>query len=136
LEVGDTGVLRAIQKKLSLQIAPNTFEYGNYYETWVINEVIRISSYLRKDLTLSFLRTAGDVEVDLVIQTPTEKVIAVEIKSKPLPIGVDFRAGFKAIKSLVPAAESYCVCPAASARIVEGYPVIPHAEFFEMVRGL
>lgn len=132
----DTGVLRAIQKKLSLPIQPNTFEFGNYYETWVINEVVRISSYLRKDLTLSFLRTASDVEVDLVIQTPAEKVIAVEIKSKPLPIGRDFEAGFKAIRAIVPTAECYCVCPANTARLVEDYRVIPHGEFFEMVRAL
>ncbi len=132
----DTGVLRALQGRLSVDVEPRSFEFGNYFETWVINEVVRISSYLRKDLRLSFLRTANNVEVDLIIQTPRDQIYAVEIKSKETPISLDFESGFAAIKKIAPRVRCLCVCTGKSARIVDGYEVLPYLDFFRMVRGL
>jgi predicted AAA+ superfamily ATPase len=130
----DTGVLRALQKRMTLEIAPQTFEFGNYFETWIINEVHRISSYQRKDLSLSFLRTANDVEVDLVICFPDGHVLGVEIKSKETPQESDFVAGFKALRMLVPQAECVCVCPAKRPRKVGQWDVLPFEKLFELVR--
>ena len=134
--VFDTGVLRATQKKLSLEITPGTFEFRNYFETWVINESIKISSYLRKDLSFSFLRTASDVEVDLVIQFPNGRILAVEIKSKKTPDERDFESGFLAIKSLAPKAECICVCTGEAQRIVGDYKVMHYSDFFELLRSI
>lgn len=131
----DTGVLRATQKKLSLAITSNTFEFGNYFETWIINECMKISSYLRKDLSFSFLRTTADVEVDLIIQCPSGQILAVEIKSKKTPDKRDFESGFLAIKSLVPKAECICVCTGESQRAVNGYKVMHYSDFFELLRS-
>jgi len=131
----DTGVLRATQKKLTLQLEPQTFEFGSYFETWIINEVRRISEYLRKDLDMSFLRTANDVETDLVITFPDGRVWAIEIKSKKDPIPKDFASGFEAILKLAPKARCICVCNGERARKVEGYDVVPYAEFLHELRS-
>lgn len=132
----DTGILRATQKKLSLEITPNTFEFGNYFETWVINECIKISSYLRKDLSFSFLRTATDVEVDLVIQCPSGQILAVEIKSKKTPDKRDFESGFCAIKAISAKVKCICVCTGESQRVVNGHTIMHYSDFFELVRVL
>lgn len=132
----DTGILRALHRKLSLEILPMTFEFGMYFESWIINEVIRINSYLRKDWNLSFLRTAKDVEVDLIIETPKGKIIAVEIKSKPNPIAQDYEAGFKALRSLTPKIKCYCVCACDRPRLTEGVEILPYDHFFKLLREL
>lgn len=130
----DTGVLRATQKRLSLPIQKGTFEYGNYFETWIINEVRRLSSYLRKDLELSFLRTANNAEVDLVITFPNQEVWGVEIKSKEVPIAADFNAGFAALRSLVPDARCICVCTAPRTRQLDDYEIMPYDTFLTLLR--
>jgi predicted AAA+ superfamily ATPase len=132
----DTGVLRAMQGQLSAELQPQTFAYGNYFETWIVNQVSIISSYFRKDLKLSFLRTANDVEVDLIIETPKGKIIGVEIKSKHAPDLRDFGAGFTTLKSLVPDAKCICVYPGKNPRVTQDVSILPYAEFFEFVKGL
>lgn len=132
----DTGVLRALQKRLSLKIETQTFEFGNYFETFLINETLKISAYQEKDLSLSFLRTANNVEVDLVIQSPKGDILGVEIKSKPHPIASDFKTGFQALKSLAPKAKCICVSTANKPRIVEGYEVLPYTDFLKFIRSL
>jgi predicted AAA+ superfamily ATPase len=132
----DTGVLRSAQKRLSLEVSANTFEYGNYFETWVINEAIKISSYLRKDFVFSFLRTVNNVEVDLVIQTPSGKTLAVEIKSKKTPDERDFQSGFDAIKTLVKDVKCLCVCTGENKRLVGDCEVVHYSEFFRMLKSI
>jgi predicted AAA+ superfamily ATPase len=132
----DTGVLRSLQKRLNTDIRPQTFEYGNYFETWVINEVVRISHYLRKDLSLSFLRTAADVEVDLIITTPSGEMIAVEIKSKDTPIELDYEAGFNAIRLINQKVKKICVCTAERSRKINDVEILPYQEFFKLIRSL
>ncbi len=132
----DTGVLRALQGQLSAKLLPKTFAYGNYFETWIINQVITISNYLRKDLRLSFIRTENDVEVDLVIETPRGDILGVEIKTKDNPDIRDFGAGFSALKVIVPKAKCICVFPGRSSTTYDGYPIMPYTEFFELVKSL
>jgi len=48
------------------------------FETFIINEVFGINSYLHKNWTLGFLLTANDAEVDLVIESPQGKILGVE----------------------------------------------------------
>lgn len=131
----DTGVLRSLQKRLKSPLQEQTFEYGNYFETFLINEVTKISSYYDLDLSLSFLRTANNAEVDLIIERPNGEIWGIEIKSKENPQRQDFISGFKALKSLVPEAKCLCICTSERARRVDGYEVLPYFEFFNLVRS-
>jgi hypothetical protein len=132
----DTGVLRAIQKRLSLLVTPETYEYGNYFETFFINEVIRINSYLKKDWQLSFLRTKNNVEVDLIIQTPLGQIIGIEIKSKSNPEYLDFKSGLAALKAFTSNVKFFCVCTGKKARLVEQIEILPFSEMLQLLRAL
>ena len=131
----DTGVLRAVQGRLAIEAQPGTFEFGNCFETFIINEVQRINTYRKKRWTLGFLRTVNDVEVDLVIESPDSSVLGVEIKSKVLPDYRDFGAGYEALKKLLPKAQFMCVCTGDSSRLVNGVRVEPYAEFLNWLRS-
>lgn len=122
----DTGVVRAAEQKLQAPLVSGSFEYGKYFESWFINEVIKINHYREKDWQLSFLRTANDVELDLIIETPHGEVIGIEIKSKTAPSEVDFSSAFSALEKLVPKARCVCVCTGPSARKVGSYEVLPY----------
>ncbi len=78
----DLGLVRALQNRLAIPIAQETFEYGNLFETFIINEIIRLNEYSRKRFQLSYFRSQDNTEIDLVIERPGQKLALVEIKSR------------------------------------------------------
>lgn len=98
----DTGVVRALTNLAGEPLHPSTFEYGDLFETFVVNEFFKLAEATEKRWRFSFLRTSSDVEIDLVIEKPRGAPILIEIKSaatRPTPeriasfvrIGRDFK---------------------------------------------
>ena len=77
----DTGVERALSRSLDVPLKEGTYAYGNAFETFFINEVVKMKSYLRKDYSLSYLRTKDDAEIDLIVERNPEDRVLIEIKS-------------------------------------------------------
>jgi len=77
----DTGVVRSLSRRLSIPLIPKTSTYGDAFEHFIILEFLRLSSFFEPDYRFSFVRTAGDVEIDLVIERPGKKLLCIEIKS-------------------------------------------------------
>jgi len=132
----DTGVCRAIQQKLKAPLLPKSFEYGNMFETFFINEVFKINSYFRKDWKLGFLRTVNNVEVDLIIETPLGSVIAIEIKSKELPQPQDYKSGIEALKKITKHFTFYCACTGKTKRTIENANIWPFEDVLTMLRDI
>jgi len=78
----DTGIKRALEKTVSVELLPQTFAWGDAFEHWVILELIKGAEYRRLDWSFSYLRTKDDVEIDLIITRPGNKDLFIEIKSK------------------------------------------------------
>lgn len=77
----DTGVIRALRNLAGESLASSTYEYGELFETFLINEFFKLSESLEKRWSLSYLKTKDDAEIDLIIEKPRGKPILVEIKS-------------------------------------------------------
>ena len=77
----DTGVLRALQMLAGESLHPSTFEYGNLFETFIINDVLKMASALEKRWMFSYLKTQAGVEVDLIVERPRKVPVLIEIKS-------------------------------------------------------
>lgn len=88
----DTGVTRALNNTLELPLTPRTSPYGELFEQFVINEMIRHNDYREKQFRFSYLRTKDDVEIDVVIEKPGGKLTLVEIKSKDRVVEEDVRS--------------------------------------------
>ncbi|MCY4259661.1 MAG: AAA family ATPase, partial [Rhodobacteraceae bacterium] len=71
----DTGVLAALNGMKTLE--RNSDIFGNFLETWLVNEVRAYISYRRLHLPLHYWRTTAGYEVDLV----ADDEAAIEIKS-------------------------------------------------------
>ncbi|NBW81102.1 ATP-binding protein [bacterium] len=78
----DCGVARSLANQLSLKLHQGTSYYGQIFEQFVINEIMRRNVYERKNFKLTYLCTEAGVEVDLVLELPGKPLIFVEIKSK------------------------------------------------------
>lgn len=77
----DTGVVRALQNRITEPLSVSTFEYGDIFETFLINEFVKINSALGLRWKFSYLKTPSDQEIDLIIEKPRGKPVLVEIKS-------------------------------------------------------
>lgn len=77
----DTGIVRAIEKTLSIPMIEHTSYYGSLFETFIVMEIKKQIEYRRLDWTLFYLCTKVGKEIDLVIQLPKNNLILIEIKS-------------------------------------------------------
>ena len=81
-------------------LIPKTTAYGEAFEHFILLEFIRLGSYFQPDYRFSFIRTAADVEVDLVIERPGKKLLCIEIKSSAEINKEDLKAFIKITKDI------------------------------------
>ena len=77
----DLGIVKALNRTLSVQYTEFSSAYGKAFEHFIIAEIMRFSSYNRNDFRFSYLRTRDGAEVDLVVERPGQKKLFIEIKS-------------------------------------------------------
>jgi len=131
----DTGVVTELTNRLRVELPDNSSEYGRAFEHFLILEIMKLNSYLRLDLQLSFYRTERGAEVDLIIETPTGKIIAIEIKSTKNPSPLMLK-GLRSFKEKVPDAEIVLVCRLPRALEMKGVSVLPWQDLLERVERL
>ncbi len=103
----DTGVQRAIYKKLESPLIPQTQDYGDSFEHFFIAEIMRLAHYKRKQLDFSYYRTKDGAEVDLIIERPDAKCFAIEIKSSQ-SVKLNKLKGLKSFSAVRGDAELMC----------------------------
>lgn len=87
----DNGVRRALDRTISIDLLPQTYAYGNAFEHFIVNEIIRLKHAKNLDYQLSYLRTYSDAEIDIIIERPGKPRALIEIKSKEHIIESDLK---------------------------------------------
>jgi len=77
----DTGIARTLAGQVDYDLIPKSFEYGQLFEGFIINELYRRLTYMNKQFKLSYLRIQEDMEIDLIIERGKSAPTLVEIKS-------------------------------------------------------
>lgn len=123
----DTGVLRALQNTLTVDLLPHTLAYGMAFEHFVINEIRLRNSYLSRDFRLSYLRTKDDVEIDLILERPGRARALLEIKSTDRVTEDDVRS-LQTLAASIPNSECYCLSRDPSPRRLGDVTCLPWHE--------
>jgi len=76
----DQGVKRQLDGTLGSPLIASTSAFGEAFESWLINEIIRICTYAELDYRPSFYRSKHGAEIDLIL-TKGRKNLWIEIKS-------------------------------------------------------
>jgi len=77
----DCGVVRTLTNLVGESLSPSTYEYGDLFETFLINEVFKLAEALEKPWRFSYLKTKENLEIDLIIEKPRGLPVLIEIKS-------------------------------------------------------
>lgn len=133
----DCGVKRAIDETLSLTSLSGQ-ERGPLFEHFIVNEVRRLNDYYRTKYALSYLATAGGLEIDLVLTRARHEPIFIEIRSGEV-ITREHLSHLRSLRADYPSSRYLCLCREPHPRVVDGIEVLPWREglrrLFEEVRG-
>jgi len=127
----DCGVLNAIRGELPTRPSESSSRYGNLFETWVVQEMIRLNDYAQTDYRFHYWRTNTGMEVDVVLSRDAahaEK--AIEIKSGTAPTLEDVR-GLASFQSENPGAELLCLCRTPHAYQIGNVSFLPWKDALE-----
>lgn len=128
----DTGVVRALQKTIGVELQPKTYEYGRAFEHFIILEIMRLASHGELDYEFSFYRTSNQAEVDLIVETPAKETYAIEIKASEQP-EAEALSGLLSFKAICPKAVLYCVSQAPQRRKIKDVTILPWQDIFPAI---
>lgn len=103
----DPGVKRSLGRQLDTGLVHGTYAFGKAFEHLVIQQIVAMQSYARKQDKLCYYQTQGGVEIDLVIDRAGSTPILVEIKSTDL-VREDHVKHLNSVSKDLPESEAYC----------------------------
>ncbi len=128
----DCGVQRALLGIADHPITPATYGYGKAFEHFIILEIMRLASYARKNIELSYLRTKDDAEIDLIIEQPGCPIIITEIKSTTHVDLVDINK-LARFKEEFPGCRALIISNESMSRSVNGIEILPWRQAMKSV---
>lgn len=131
----DCGVVRALQKKLNAPLDEKTEEYGRAFEHFFICEIMRLNTYLRLDLDISFYRTDRGAKVDCIIKAPSGTLTAIEIKSTRNP-SPHHCSGLRSFREIYPDAKCLLACKTDKSAVIGDVLALPWQEALEKIVSL
>ena len=117
---------------MSLKPEPGSKDFGDAFEHFIITEMIHLNKYRKKDFEFSFYNTSVGAEVDLIIETPSKKTYAIEIKSSENPSKFDL-SGLKSFLEIQPKAIPICLSRAPRKRKIGAIEIYPWKEVFKIL---
>lgn len=80
----DVGIARALARMVSVPPLPASSYYGELFEQFIVVECLKLASYYHSEYRFSYLMTASQLEIDLVVERPGQPILFIEIKSSTL----------------------------------------------------
>ena len=124
----DTGIINAINGRISIPPVKGSTIYGMLFEHFVILETYRLIHYIEKAYKIYHWRSAHGAEVDLVLESG-DSLWAIEIKSSPTVKPGALR-GLKSFMEDHPGAKPVCVSTCDTPYMTGGIQVIPWNKLF------
>jgi len=131
----DVGVARALSATLGAEPVPGTSYYGELFEQFIIMECIKLKYYYQSEYRLSYLMTASDLEIDLIIERVGYDPFFIEIKSKDAVNEEDLSSLLK-LSSDFSRCEAICLSQDPRKKKIKHVTVYPWREGLEYIFGI
>ena len=121
----DVGVTNYLLK--SSKIEMGTEQFGNAFESFILQELIAHRHYSGLEYLISYWRTASQLEVDFILGNHE---VAIEVKGSK-NVNSSHLKGLKAFMEEYPVKNALVVCNESLPRIVDGIEILPYSVFLE-----
>lgn len=133
----DCGLRRGLSQRIRTSLLDNPADLGVLFENFVVGQVRTLNAYGKKDFTLSYYRTESGVEVDLIIETPKNEFIAIEIKSSTEPKLSEVNKGMNSLSEILTIKQKICVCRTQRKRTEKnGLLILPVEDLIDYIDAL
>lgn len=119
----DVGIVNHLLKRGL--IAEKSESFGHAFEHFIYQEIYAHSHYSGEDYSISYWRTASQIEVDFILG---ENEVVLEVKSTDTVSSRHLR-GIKAFMEEYTVKKSIIICTESSPRLVEGILILPWQDF-------
>lgn len=126
----DCGVARMMPQDLTGPITSKSALYGPLFEQFIILEIHRFIHYSQFDWELSYLMTANNVKIDLIIKRNGETTLLIEIKSKKLVTEDDIKNVSIFAKEMANS-QALCLSNDRSHKIIQDVECMYWMDFFQ-----
>lgn len=131
----DIGVKRALEKSLRVPVIPGTFEYGKLFEHFLVLEIMSKNSYSKSGFKFSFLRSGGDLEIDLIAERKGSLTWAIEIKSGKIVSEIEI-GKLKRLSADIPNSKPVVFYDGRERLVIEGVTIYPwHQGIHELLNN-
>ncbi|OGQ15380.1 MAG: hypothetical protein A3B70_03220 [Deltaproteobacteria bacterium RIFCSPHIGHO2_02_FULL_40_11] len=120
----DIGIKKALEGSLDQIPTPGTGFYGECFEHFIILEIYRLNTLLKKDYKLSYLRTKDDAEIDIILSKPGIPILLIEIKSSSNIIESDI-TNLSNLARDIPNSKPYVLCQESTPRKMGSVEILP-----------
>jgi predicted AAA+ superfamily ATPase len=121
----DVGVTNYLLKRSKIEMG--TEQFGNAFESFILQELIAHRHYSGLEYLISYWRTASQLEVDFILGNHE---VAIEVKGSK-NINSSHLKGLKAFMEEYPVKKALVVCNESLPRIVDGIEILPYSVFLE-----
>lgn len=129
----DCGVLNTLRGELKTELKQKSFRFGKLFETFIVQELIRLNDYYESDYRFFYWRTNTQIEVDIILSRgPSSSPIAIEIKSDSAPAEQDLYP-LKSFKTENKNARLVCLCTTPESYMAGDILVLPWQEGIDRI---
>lgn len=121
----DVGVTNYLLKRSKIELG--TEQFGNAFESFILQELMAHSHYSGLEYGISYWRTASQLEVDFILGNHE---VAIEVKGSK-NVNSSHLKGLKAFMEEYQVKKALVVCNEPLPRIVEGIEILPYSVFLE-----
>ncbi len=125
----DTGVINAINGRVTLSSVKGALTYGFLFEHFIILETHRLIQYAEKPYRIHHWRSSHGAEVDLVVES-ADQLWAIEIKSSPV-VKPGSLKGLKSFANDYPSAIPLCVSTCDAPYMAGKIPIMPWEKLYD-----
>ena len=121
----DVGVTNYLLKRSKIELG--TEQFGNAFESFILQELIAHRHYSGLEYAISYWRTASQLEVDFILGNHE---VAIEVKGSK-NVNNSHLKGLKAFMEEYAVKKALVVCNDSLPRIVDGVEILPYSIFLE-----
>lgn len=121
----DVGVTNYLLKRSKIELG--TEQFGNAFESFILQELMAHSHYSGLEYGISYWRTASQLEVDFILGNHE---VAIEVKGSK-NVNSSHLKGLKAFMEEYQVKKALVVCNEPLPRIVDGIEILPYSVFLE-----